>query len=237
MDRGVVSKMLAQVENWEQSADSRAVFLRCYMMMTENMLAGIEQGEFTDPAWVERLLNRFADYYFVALEAYDQDPASTPAIWRLAHLSTADAQVVALQKLLYGVNAHINYDLVLTLVDLLEPEWAALSEAQRLQRYTDHCAVNAVIGRTIDAVQDQVLEVSMPSMEFIDKLLGPLDELLISRLISQWREVVWESAVRLLNSTDPSDRHKIIQLVEADALRKADAINFTNWRTALRELW
>ena len=237
MDRGVVSKMLARVEDWDQASDERAVFLRCYMMMTENMLTGIEQGEFKDPVWVERLLNRFADYYFVALEAYDQDPASAPAIWRLAHLSTADAQVVALQRLLYGVNAHINYDLVLTLVDLLEPEWAMLSETQRLQRYADHCAVNDVIGRTIDAVQDQVLEVSMPSMDLVDKLFGPLDELLISRLISQWREVVWESAIRLINSNDPDERQHIIHAVEADALRKSDAIGFEDWRTTLRELW
>ena len=64
-----------------------------------------------------------------------------------------------------------------------------------------------------------------------------MDELLIPQVISQWREVIWQSAIGLLTRTDPAERRKIINLVETDALRKAGAINFTNWRTVLRELW
>lgn len=233
----VIAKMQGRVDAWEQAADARAVFLRCYMMMTQNMLAAIERREFNDTAWVEQLLNRFADYYFIALEAFESEPGTSPSIWRLAFNFTADPQSLGLQKLLIGVNAHINYDLVLTLVDLLEKEWLELTDDLRMQRYQDHCSVNEVIGRTIDAVQDQILEPAQPSLDVVDKLLGPLDEILISRLISNWRENVWEAAMQLLSAPDQAERDKIIQMVEDRALQKANVLGAGNWGAAIRELW
>lgn len=230
MDYSVIDKMLEQIEIWEKVADSRSVFLRCYMMMTQNMLSAIEQREFNDPVWVEDLLNRFADYYFVALDAYEQDPYNAPTIWRETHQVTGNPQVLGLQKLLWGVNAHINYDLVLTLVDMLAPEWQELSEEERQQRYMDHCAVNEVIGKTIDAVQDQILEPNLPALDLIDKIFGRLDELLISHVISGWRETVWQAALRLLTARDAVERQMILRDVEIDALRIAELIDFQNKR-------
>jgi hypothetical protein len=205
-------------------------------MMTQNVLAAIEEREFHDPAWVHRILHHFADYYFVALEAYERDPATAPPVWQLAFNATRDPGPLALQKLLLGVNAHINYDLVLTLVDLLEAEWPGLDESQRSERYLDHCRINEVIGRTIDAVQDQVLEPAMPVMDIVDRLLGRLDEYMLTRLIAHWRDTVWQHTVRLLETGDPDERARLIQRVEAETLRHARAIGLTDWRAALDEL-
>ncbi len=68
----VIERMQALIARWEEQADPRSVFLSCYLLMTRNMLSAIDRGEFTDPAWADRLLHRFADYYFVALDAYEQ---------------------------------------------------------------------------------------------------------------------------------------------------------------------
>jgi hypothetical protein len=38
-------------------------------MMTRNVLAAIDAGDFRDPPWVSGLLDRFADYTFAALES------------------------------------------------------------------------------------------------------------------------------------------------------------------------
>jgi len=223
-DVPVVARMQALIQQWEVVADQRAIFLSCYLLMTRNMLAAIDQHEFQDPAWVDHLLQRFADYYFVALEAYDQNPTAAPAIWQLAHNATRAPNVLPLQKLLLGVNAHINYDLVLTLVDLLSPEWDSLLASQRAARYADHCHVNAVIGRTIDAVQDQVLEPMMPVMALLDTVLGPVDEMLISHLITKWRETVWHHATRLLETKEPSARARLICEIEQAALRLGNVL-------------
>ena len=194
--------MHARIQAWQQAGDDKALFLSCYAMMTSNILGVINQQEFNDSAWVNQLLHRFADYYFVALAAYESGPATAPRVWQLAHNAAADGSVPAISKLLLGVNAHINYDLVLSLVDLLRPEWESLSDSRRAERYADHCRVNDVIGGTIDAVQDEVLEPAMPIMDLVDKLLGPVDEFLVSHLITHWRETVWHNAGRLLAVTD-----------------------------------
>jgi hypothetical protein len=114
------------VQMWEAASDRRAAFLNCYLLMTRNMPAAVAAGEFIDQGWVHALLHRFADYYFDALEAYEQGDADTSAVWRTAHNATRDPQTHILQNMLLGINAHINYDLVLTLVDMLKSEWAQL---------------------------------------------------------------------------------------------------------------
>ena len=119
-----------------------------------------------------------------ALTAYERASPATPAVWRIAHDAAGRPQTMTLQNLFLGVNAHINYDLVLTVVELLAPEWADLSAAERRVRYADYTHVNAVIGRTIDVVQDEIVERATPALELVDRVLGRLDERAIR---TRWR--------------------------------------------------
>jgi hypothetical protein len=220
----IVAQMQAWIARWEAAADQRSIFLSCYLLMTQNMRLAIRQGEFLDPVWTDRLVDHFAGYYFTALESYEREPASAPAVWQLAHHTAADAEALALRKLLLGVNAHINYDLVLSVVDMLSPEWPGLQADRRAERYLDYCHVNQIIGCTVDAVQDQVLEPVMPGLDLIDRLLGPLDERMISSLLAAWRENVWLNAIQLLETTDERRRREVLQAVEADALKIGEMI-------------
>lgn len=219
----VIERMQTLVEGWQAANDRRATFLACYQMMTRNMLAAIEGGEFNDPEWVQSLLNHFAGYYFHALEAYDADQPDTPAIWRQAFDATRQPDTRILQNLLLGMNAHINYDLVFTLVDMLEPEWTELGLDERQGRYDDHCHVNAVIRRTIDAVQDTIIEPDDPWMDLADRLMGGVDEWIVGRMITEWRDEVWEQA-RCLLDTPFEERRHIQQSIESQALRRAATI-------------
>ncbi len=214
----VIQHMQTWIQNWTSCKDSRCIFLRCYQMMTLNMLKAVERDEFYDSYWVNLLLHRFADYYFIALDQYEADPLAAPLVWQLAHDATRSGNAIAIQTLLLGVNAHINYDLVLTLVDVLSPEWNNLDEIQREQRYHDHDRVNTIISATIDAVQDEVIEPAMPIMDFVDNVFGGLDEYLISKMIRSWRQNVWEHAIQLLNMDGEGNREEIITQVENDAL-------------------
>jgi len=215
----VLIRMTALIDQWEAAHDRRAIFLGCYRLMTHNMLDAIEAGRFHDGEWVARLLQRFADYYFVALDRFEQDEASTPAVWKLAFDATHDEKVMTLQHLLLGVNAHINHDLVFSLYDLLQPEWASSTTEQREQRHADHEMVNRIIGETVDAVQDQVVEQFSPWVDFFDKMLGPMDEWLTSQLLSHWREEVWDNAVRYLEFTTLEEREGLRKHIEQQAMR------------------
>ncbi len=217
----ILGRMQENIDRWEQTGDKRAIFLSCYALMTRNMLDALDDDQFHDPAWVSHLLDHFAGYYFDALEAYETVIESTPEVWRCAHDATRRAGASALALLLLGVNAHINYDLVLAVADLLDPEWQALSEEGRRKRYEDYCRVNDVIGRTIDSVQDDILEPNEPVMAAVDTLLGPVDEWLVSRGITHWRDEVWEHAIRRAETLQDAAREAQRQQVEAAAMRWA----------------
>jgi len=226
--QAVLDRMLAQIASWQEAGDSRSLFLDCYRMMSENMFQAVQDGEFHDSQWVEQLVDHFSSYYFAALDAYRQDPGQSPAVWRLAFDKVAENRLLSIQNLLLGVNAHINYDLILALGDLLEPDWSRLDETQRRQRYEDHTHVNLVIGRTIDSVQDTLIEPHEPVMDIVDRLLGPIDEWLISNLIERWRDEVWEQAVQRVESSSLEERERLRLAAEQEAIQRAGRILLEN---------
>jgi hypothetical protein len=220
----VLVRMSGLIDRWEKDGDRRTVFLRCYSLMTANMHEAIRRGDFADGPWVDRLLHRFAEYYFEALEQWERRPAGAPRVWQLAHESTRGDGDSIWQQLLLGVNAHINYDLVLTVLELLDAEWGGMTPARKAERYDDYCRVNEIIASTIDAVQDDVLAPAMPASAVIDILMGRVDEFMISRLITSWRDRTWDDALRLLEAPDPATRGGIVAQVEDKALRTASYI-------------
>ena len=221
-EKNVLDQMKELLAGWEATEDQRRIFLSCYSMMTENMLAALQAQDFEDVDWVARLLDHFAGFYFRALDAYEADPSLSPAVWQIAFESTRQPKIHVLQNLILGVNAHITYDLVFALSDILRPEWENLSEAQRQMRYRDHCHVNEIITGTIDRVQDQVVERFDPGLRLFDILLGPLDEWITSLMISDWRDEVWDRATRLVEAQE--NRQELERHVEEFSIRRARSI-------------
>lgn len=217
-------RMLDQAAAWERMDDHRYLFLRCYATMTARMLAGINAGRFQDGPWVARLLDRFAEYYFDALAAYEHRSPGTPAIWQLAHDRSRSESLHVLQHIMLGINAHINYDLVLTLHEVLLPEWPDTDTQARQRRMSDHETVNAIIAETIDTVQDEIIEKHSPIMDLVDKLMGRMDEWMLAELIRAWRKEVWQEAMAMLAATSPEEKEEIRRETESRALRKAEQI-------------
>jgi hypothetical protein len=230
-------KMQSKSREWEHATDRRAIFLACYTMMTHNMTASVRQQEFHDSEWAYRFIGRFADYYFEALAAYEEEPLQSPRVWQIAHQSCHNTAIQPLQLLLLGINAHINYDLVLTLEELLRPEWNTLNSSGRAARLADYQYVNDIIGRTIDAVQDDILAPEMPFMRRIDMAMGPADEWLLSRLLARWRSRAWRDTMLMLAAGNTHTRLQITKGVEISTVRRAKAIcrpqRISAWRKIL----
>lgn len=219
-----LDRMRAQAAAWRKAGDHRSLFLACYATMTEAMLDNLAAGRFRDPAWVRILLDRFADYYFDALDAYETGAGSLPLVWKLAHDQSRLEKLHVLQHIMLGINAHINYDLVLTMHELLRPAWPGLDERDRADRRADHETVNEVIAETIDRVQDEVIEGESPVMDVVDKLMGRMDEWLLAELIRSWRREVWHDVANLLAASTNEEQEEIRRDVERRALRRAEQI-------------
>jgi hypothetical protein len=231
-----IEHMHSLLDGWEKAGDRRCIFLSCYAQMTGNMLKAIQAGEFHDNAWVGELLEHFAAYYFNALENFEQQPQSAPAVWQATFETAQDAQVHVLQHLMLGINAHINYDLVFALEDMLRPNWQDLSLRQRTERYEDHSRVNQVIADTMDAVQDNVVERFAPRMDLVDDGLGPLDEWLASKLISIYRDRVWQQTIRRLQASNADEADQLRGMVEKAALQRARSIQERRIQQVVQDL-
>ena len=216
-------RMMHLADEFDMHHDKRAIFVRCYGMMTANMQAALAAGEFHDPAWVGPWLDHFADYYFRALDAYNQRPATAPRIWRLTHELAKMPATSPIEDLLLGINAHINGDLPLVLRDVLAPDWATLTPEQREWRHRDHIHVNDVIGRTTNAVRREVLERYSHLMCVIDHVCFPaieLGEWELGRIIAGWRDAVWQHAVRLVEEADALDQEFLRYDIEGGAIHR-----------------
>ncbi|NTV61938.1 MAG: hypothetical protein HGA65_00160 [Oscillochloris sp.] len=216
--------MAEQIAHWQQIGDRRSVFLSCYAMMTEHMFMGIETGRFADHEWVNQLVHNFAEYYFVALDAYEADQPALPQVWRLAYDMARQPTTPVVQSLLLGVNAHINHDLILVLADMLGPEWADLPPEKRAERYRDYCEVNAVIGETTDRVQDDVVAPYARLMGIADLLCGPLDEWCTAKLLRNWRADVWNSAITIVETPGLVEQLELRRKADSQAMRRIELL-------------
>ncbi|HUF38872.1 MAG TPA: DUF5995 family protein [Anaerolineales bacterium] len=219
-----LSELNRLLQKWEQTGDRRIIFAHTYALMTANMQRAQERGSFHDKGWVSLLLNAFAARYFDALRLFESAPFSTPPIWRVAFDVAGNDQAFVVQHLLLGVNAHINYDLTISLTMVLKAEWAGLDEAQRQQRYEDHTRVNEVIAATFDEAQDLVIARYAPRLDRLMQSTREFDGLLVSALITSWREQAWEHAVAWLEAENWDAQQAVFARAEYIALRRADMI-------------
>lgn len=198
----LTTRMADQIGIWDRSGDRRAIFLNCYARMTGNMFAAVQAGRFHDPLWVTDLIHNFAAYYFQAIAGYERADPLLPTSWRVAFDHAGQPETPVVVNLLLGVNAHINYDLVQVLADMLVPVWRGLAPQTQHERYADYTTVNAVIAETVDRVQDEVVEPYARLMQVLDVVCGPLDEWCTARLLKLWRADVWRQALAIVEAPD-----------------------------------
>ncbi len=134
---------------------------------------------------------RFADLYLDAVEAHVSGER-VPRPWRLAF--AAPGALPPLRHLLLGMNAHINYDLpqallaVISDADFTDP--AVLDRRRR-----DHERIDGILVSRVGAENDQLAEQS--TVQLLDRLLRPLNELSSKRFLREARRKVWHNTTEL----------------------------------------
>ncbi|MET8540528.1 DUF5995 family protein [Kitasatospora sp. NPDC004799] len=167
-------------------ADGVAVFNRIYLTVTEAVRDRLGSGYFADPPAVAALDVLFARRYLraVAADAAGREP---PACWRPLFAVRAHPGVHPLQFALAGMNAHIQHDLPLAVVEACrrrgcEPAGIA----------ADYHRVNGVLAEVETAVREQL----MPGPDLLERA-EPLTHLVGAWSVGAAREVAW-SAVEAL---------------------------------------
>jgi len=87
--------------------DAIGYFAAMYSRVTSSIATAIAQGRFEDGARMERFATTFAGYY---VRCYD-DPPIRPGCWKASFDVAGRGDLLILQHLLIGINAHVNHDL------------------------------------------------------------------------------------------------------------------------------
>jgi hypothetical protein len=184
--RRVVARLDGIVAAARREKSRVGYFAALYRRVTIEVARELEG--FADPARLERLDVAFAQRYF---DAYDGFRAGRPIsrVWRIAFDAAARADLIAVQHLVAGINAHINLDLGVAAARIAPGP--ALPDLRG-----DFERINGLLARLMPRVQADLAEVS-PLIGKLDAAFGSIDSAIGSFSLGAAREFAWTVALSL----------------------------------------
>jgi hypothetical protein len=193
---GSVGGVLALMHALEQALPPRdgvRAFLTLYRAVTEDVHALVgPAGEYGDPRFVRWLDVVFAGRFFRALRDAGRRPASVSKAWEPVFEARRRRKVAPIQFALAGMNAHINRDLPLALVQT----WRArrIEPSRASVQYEDYMRLNALLEQTEERVKAELLT---GALGHVDRSLGRVDDAIAMWKVSRARECAWVNAETL----------------------------------------
>ena len=188
--------LMKRIDALLPGSDGLKWFNRLYMLVTQQVESSPPLGGWKDAAWLTRLDVIFAGLYFAAISQWSTNPAQTPSSWKALFETRSSPGIERIQFALAGMNAHINHDLALAL----------------LQTDAELHLVPGTTSRQHDDFErvNELLEAALPeALQFLATgILGELaqDTGRIGRLLAIWnvraaRELAWDVADHLRSLT------------------------------------
>lgn len=200
-----------RAKKYESLKDSRAVFTHTYTIITRALAGSLVQPNFDDPEWIVSLAEAFAERYFVALDAFDNN-GEVPAAWAEVFRVLKIRYTSVLEDLLFAMTAHIVNDLPLALIDV------GFTPA----RIRDYHKVNDILGSNIQGIEDQVLNRYEPIFKWLDHLSRGQDLILSNFGFRLSRGMAWYNALRLM---DPGSAAEVKAALERSAVELIDKVH------------
>jgi uncharacterized protein DUF5995 len=168
--------------------DGVAQFNELYLTVTRAVAHEAGSEGYEDPAFISRLDVVFADLYFAAVDA-DAAGERAPKAWEPLFEKRHAKGIAPLQFAIAGMNAHINHDLAVSLVDICDQWGIDLDEGTTQHR--DYLVVN----KTLERVEGQIkARYTTGVIGDVDKLAGPLDDVLANWSVARARDNAWITA-------------------------------------------
>ena len=175
-----------------------AAFNTLYLTITQRVAAHLRGPEVKDARWLEVLDVEFARLYFNALASWGVPGADTPDAWQVLFSRAHDDKMSTLEASVLGVNAHINHDLALALINT----WRRLGYTGDGPQHPDYLLVNKIFYHEIPLLRRRFANAWQ--ME-IDRCVGDLDDWSQRVLVRTTRAWAWEQAERLWDLQDDKE--------------------------------
>jgi hypothetical protein len=185
-------------------ASRLGLFAALYRQVTLRVKQGIAAGTFDDGPRMAKLDAVFANRYLSALAAWQAD-ADPSQCWLLAFQAAARDDLILLQHLLLGINAHINLDLGVAAATVCPgPALAGL--------HADFNRINDILGALTDQVK-LVLAKFSPMLHFLDEVGGTVEDELVNFSMTIARDDAWRHA-ELLAAQTPDQQAGTIEVID-----------------------
>jgi Family of unknown function (DUF5995) len=203
-----VVRQIDEVIAWSLAHRSRVgYFAALYWHVATTLMRAVQAGRFTDPARIEQLNGVFFGRYLAALDGFRRGEPTTQA-WGVAFSATERDDLLIVQHLLLGANAHIDLDLAIGVTETVPPD--------ELPGFRpDFMRINGLLGSLIDGVCRDVTR-AWPLLRLISHVARREDDWLLGFGLREARFSAWEKAERLAAAT-PAERPAMIARMDADA--------------------
>ncbi len=176
--------LLDQIITAETKANSNlAYFPVLYKQVTQRIKDGIENNEFDNNHRMEVLDIIFANRY---IKAYCQlKSGETPSqSWTNAFAESGNNNLLIMQHLLLGINAHINLDLGVAVAETVGPS-GNIADFKN-----DFNKINNILAGLVDGIQERIGRIS-PLFYLLEKFGKGKEDKLVSFSINVARDGAW----------------------------------------------
>ncbi len=205
---------------YEATQDGRAVCAFAFQVFYQHLASGFRNNTFglEDLTWTAQLSEVMAGLFFEAMNSLDAALATSPESpvfdkvpkpWVDAYTIMQNGGTCVLEDLVFGLVAHISYDLPHALAQV------GLASNGRSHLHDFH-HINGILADSIRTVQQALAERYCPYLSLLFRLTSPFDKLFTAQSFLAARAIAWYNATRLL---DPASTIETQQTLEQLAAR------------------
>ena len=187
-----VVERLRAIEDALPERDGVRAFTALYRAVTEAVDERVRPETFADARFTRWLDVVFANLYFRALRMHVLGPKKPPRAWAALFEVRARKGVAPIQFALAGMNAHINRDLPLALLETCRAR--DVVPARGCPHHTDFRAIDPLLAETEARVRK---ELATGLVGWADEALGELDSVVAMWNVRHARAAAWVNAETL----------------------------------------
>jgi len=199
----VINQLDHIIQVSKDNESSIGYFAALYNKVTKTIRDKLKEDYFEDATRMEKLDVIFANRFISAYNNFTQGKPTTKS-WELAFNASKQKNLIVLQHLLVGMNAHINLDLGIAAAEISDED-----TIQNLE--SDFNKINDVLGGLINEVEKDLSQI-WPKLLVILKFFKKVDDFLINFSMNIARDEAWKFANQLVYRSDNSNLDDLISV-------------------------